>query len=87
MRGDPPLGAFPPVPVSEGPFHAPREYLHNYQNKIMGEAVFFRDLHPNNIAWFSWIFLAIGLIAVTVGARLFAETAENHNATACAVSM
>ncbi|HEY1496153.1 MAG TPA: hypothetical protein VGF49_16490 [Candidatus Solibacter sp.] len=70
MAGDPPLGAFPPEPVSEGPFHAPREYFHNYQTKIMGEAVFFRDLHPDDIAWFSWMFLAMGLLAVAAGARL-----------------
>jgi len=87
MLGNPPLGAFPPQPVSNGAFHAPREYFHNYQNKIMGEAVFFRDLHPDDVAWFSWMFLALGVLGVGGGTALAARRAENHFPAACSASV
>jgi hypothetical protein len=68
MAGHPPIGIFGPWPPSEGPFFAPATYVRNYEWKVMGEAVFFRDMHPEDFNWFSWVFLAIGCAAVVAGA-------------------
>jgi hypothetical protein len=68
--GHPPLSIEPPEPVRLGDVFAPIEYLHNYRTKVLGEAVFFRDLHPDDFAWFSWLFLAAGAFWIALGSRL-----------------
>jgi hypothetical protein len=68
MEGRPPMGIFGKWPPSEGPYFAPAEYVRNYEWKVMGEAVFFRDRHPDDYAVYSWMFLAIGCVLLGAGA-------------------
>jgi hypothetical protein len=62
LGGNLPLGAILPTPVASTQFSARIWYYVNYNYKIKGGAVFFRDLHPDSFRVTSWVFLGVGLL-------------------------
>ena len=71
MSGNPPIGLRWPAPTSSVPIHTGAIYYGNYQFKIMGGAVYFRDRYPSTFAGASWLLLAAGILALAMIPKRF----------------
>jgi hypothetical protein len=69
IEGNLPLGIVLPDPQSKGPFRSDGDYYKNYQFKVKGGALYYRDLHPDSYVWVTWTMLALGLLAIAAGQR------------------
>ena len=82
LRGNPPIGALLPQPVSAAPFQSDGNYYSNYVLKIRGGAVYFRDLHQNTFEIVSWSLLGVGMLAL--GSILVNKKKLEHNSLCAA---
>jgi hypothetical protein len=83
LRGNLPLGPLLAWPESTAPFRSDFVYYQNYVLKIMGGAVYFRDLHQNEFEIVSWSLLGTGMLAL--GGILVSKKKLEHN-TMCAAT-
>jgi hypothetical protein len=64
IEGILPLSVVLPDAVPGAGFRSDGIYYRNYQYKIKGGALFFRDLHPDSYQLAAWAMLAIGALAI-----------------------
>jgi hypothetical protein len=69
IEGNLPLGIVLPDPPINAAFHTDGDYYKNYQFKIKGGALYYRDLHTESYTWVAWTMLALGLLAIAAGQR------------------
>jgi hypothetical protein len=71
LQGKPPMNLFAsPVPVSEGSYQVDELFHRNYEFKIRGGAVYFRDQFPADYPLAIWTLSAAGLFALLAARRL-----------------
>ena len=79
IEGCLPLGVVLPDPIPSAAFRTDSIYYRNYQFKIEGGALYFRDLHPGSYEFVAWSMLAIGALGLAAGQR----RSHGRGGTAC----